>query len=64
MTTLNTIEEQHSKNVHCCLIECPSLWLTKVDNVGTPTLESLSHALRHIKAKAVADKLDQESKLF
>lgn len=63
-TTLNTIEEQHPKNVHRCLIECLSLWLTKVDNVDNPTLESLSKALRRIKANAVADKLDQESKLF
>ena len=63
-TTLNNIEEQYPRNVNRCLIECVSLWLTKVDDVDKPTLESLSNALRRIKANAVADKLDQESKLL
>ena len=63
-TTLNNIEEQYPRNVHRCLIECVSLWLTKVDGVDKPTLESLSNALRRIDAISVANKIDQESKLF
>lgn len=64
MTTLSNIEVQYQKDGHRCLTECLSLWLTKADDVDKPTLESLSNALRRINAIAVADKLDQESKLF
>ena len=60
--TLATIAKDNSK-AEDCFIECIARWLHRVDSVDS-IFDSLSAALRSIFEKAVADKLDQESKLI
>ena len=65
--TLDTIERNHPGDVSRCLTECLSQWLRRTDNVnsrGGTTWDSLSDALRSMNEIAVADELDQESKLL
>ena len=63
-TTLDAIEGSHPRDVHRCLVECLSRWLSKADSVvimsGPPSFDSLSDALCAIDEIAVADELDQE----
>ena len=67
--TLDTIEESYPRDPSRCLLECLSKWLEKADNVdskgrATCTYDSLSTAIRSMNLIAVADMLDQESKLL
>ena len=65
-TRLDVIEANHKGDVDRCLLECLSAWLYKVDNVtseGGPNWTFLTSALREIGQNAVADNVDQQSKL-
>ena len=65
--TLDDIEVNHPNDVSRCLTECLDKWLRradKVDSRGGATWNSLSDALKSINEVAVADKLNQESKLL
>ena len=65
--TLATIAQENYSKVEGCFIECIARWLSRADNVdrkGGATFDSLSDALKSIFEIAVADKLDQESKLI
>ena len=67
MSTLDEIEANYSNDVSRCLTGCLDKWLRRADNVnsrGGATWNSLSDALKSINEVAVADKLNQESKLL
>ena len=61
--TLDAIKRD-SDTTYEHLTECLSQWLYRADNVDKATFDSLSDALKSINENAVADKLDQESKLI
>ena len=64
--TLDGIKNDNN-TTSSCYTECLSQWLRRADNVdsrGGATWDSLSDALRSMNEVAVADKLDQESKLL
>ena len=66
-STLNEIEANYPKDVSRWLTECLDKWLRRADNVnsrGGATWNSLSDALKSINEVAVANKLNQESKLL
>ena len=66
-STLDVIEVKHRGDVSRCMTECLSQWLRRADNVdsrGGATFDSLSDALRFMNETAVAEKLNQESKLI
>ena len=66
-STLDVIEMMHRGDVSRCMTECLSQWLRRADNVdsrGGATFDSLSDALRSMNETAVAEKLNQESKLI
>ena len=66
-STLDDIEANHPNDVSRCLTECLDKWLRRADNVdsrGGATWNSLSDALKSINEVAVANKLNQESKLL
>ena len=65
--TLDAIIRNYPGDVSRCLTQCISKWLSRADNVdsrGGATFDSLSDALKSMNENAVADKLDQESKLI
>ncbi|XP_019857465.1 PREDICTED: uncharacterized protein LOC109585783 [Amphimedon queenslandica] len=55
-STLDSIEANHSKDVHRCLMECLSKWLQKADEAVSPTYNSLLTAA-HFLAEATAEKM-------
>ena len=58
--TLDTIEAERGNDLHRCLLECISKWLSKADKViekGEPTWDSLANALRNIGEVAAAEKI-------
>ncbi|XP_019857935.1 PREDICTED: uncharacterized protein LOC109586201 [Amphimedon queenslandica] len=57
--TLDSIEANHPRDVHRCLVECLSKWLKKADKVISPTHETLSTAARSIMEIAVAEKISE-----
>ncbi|XP_019863593.1 PREDICTED: uncharacterized protein LOC109592634 [Amphimedon queenslandica] len=57
--TLEKIKRDHGE-VDPCFTECLASWLRKVDDVETPTIDTLIAALRGIGENAVADGINEE----
>ena len=65
--TLDTIEAQHGNDLHRCLLECISKWLSKADKViekGEPTWDSLTSALENLGEVAAVHRINEISKFM